>query len=145
MARERTNPETPTPKAIAREYVIGEMATDLVWIKAALSELKTREHPCIKERELEGLSTWRKGLSAILAAVAMTLLGSISVAIATCSQQAEARGIVTTRIENHSDRLIALEQAFGRAEQARQIDTTNILSAIQECERSAASGPDTQP
>lgn len=130
--RPKTSPETPVPKALAREYAMGEMSADLEWIKSTLSELKGREYTCYKESELSSLKTWRKILSGILAAVALTLLGSMSVFLVTCENQSEARGAAMTRIENHSTRINTVEQSLRRLEDQQQQSTTAILTAIRE-------------
>jgi len=124
--RPKTSPESPVPKA----FTLGEMSADIQWIKTTLEELKGREYVCYKEGEISGLRTWRKILSGILAAVAITLLGSTTMFLVTCEQQSEARGVLVTRVDNHSTRITTMEQTLHRMEEKQQESTAKILSAI---------------
>lgn len=138
--RPKTNPGiraeavmTPIPKAIAREAArLGEVETDIEWIKGSLQRLEARPHVCVQDAKIASIEARHKVVTAIMAAIALAVLGAFGTILATCQSTSHAAGVNETRIENHSARILGIERSMAEAEKARQADTVRILEAIRE-------------
>lgn len=106
------------------------MARDIKFLTEAVAELKNRPPSCHRDGEIQVLQGRQKWLSGILAAIALVLLGSLSVVLTTCEKQSHTEGVTVTQIKANSDKIIAIEKSLTDLNKAREQDTLRIIEEI---------------
>jgi hypothetical protein len=128
--RPKTMPETPMPKAIERAVALAEVEADVEWIKQALVRIEAKPPMCVQDAKIAAMDARHRVVTGVLAAVALAVLGAFGTILATCQSTSHAAGVNETRIESHSQRILAVERSIAEMNKAREADTVRILEAI---------------